>query len=65
MTIEEIEQAVEALEPEELARFRAWFAEYDWAAWDQQIERDADAGRLASLVDEARRDHDRGHSTPL
>jgi hypothetical protein len=38
--VESIEQAVQALTPEEVADFRAWFAEFDWAAWDRQIERD-------------------------
>ena len=34
--IEKIELEVQALSPEELAQFRAWFLEYDWAAWDRQ-----------------------------
>jgi hypothetical protein len=37
--VEKIEQEVEALSPAELAQFRAWFLEYDWAAWDGQLER--------------------------
>jgi hypothetical protein len=65
MTIEEIERAVEALGPQELAGFRAWFAEYDWAAWDAQLERDAGSGKLSALVDEARREHQAGRTTPL
>jgi len=32
--VEKIEQEVQALSPAELAQFRAWFLEYDWAAWD-------------------------------
>ena len=32
--VEKIEQEVQALSPAELAEFRAWFLEYDWAAWD-------------------------------
>jgi hypothetical protein len=40
--VETIEKDVQALSPEELALFRAWFLEYDWAAWDRQIERDAE-----------------------
>ena len=31
--IEKIEQEVQALYPEELSQFRAWYLEYDWAAW--------------------------------
>jgi hypothetical protein len=51
--IEKIEQEVQALSPEELAQFRAWFLEYDWAAWDRQIERDSQAGRLDDLAAKA------------
>lgn len=63
--IEKLEQDVQALSPEELAQFRAWFLEYDWALWDRQIERDAEAGRLDGLAAKALRDHDSGKSTPL
>ena len=63
--IEKIEQEVKALSPDELARFRAWFLEYDWAAWDLQIERDAQAGRLDDLAARALRDHAAGKTTPL
>ena len=52
-TITEIEQAVQKLEPQELAQFREWFARFDGAQWDLQIERDAAAGRLDALADEA------------
>jgi hypothetical protein len=63
--IEKIEQEVQALSPEELAQFRAWFLEYDWAAWDRQIERDSQAGRLDDLATKALRDHAAGKTTPL
>ena len=63
--IEKIEQEVRSLSPEELAQFRAWFLEYDWAAWDREIERDAQAGRLDKLAAEALRDHAAGKTTPL
>ncbi len=63
--IEKIEQEVKALSPEELAQFRAWFLEYDWAAWDRQVERDAQAGRLDDPAAKALRDHAAGKTTPL
>ena len=50
---QEIEQAVERLDPSELAKFRAWFAEFDADAWDEQIDDDAAAGRLDDLAAEA------------
>ena len=64
-TIEKIEQDVQALSPDELAQFRAWFLEYDWAAWDRQIERDAASSRLDDLAAKALRDHAAGKTTPL
>ena len=56
-SIKSIEKAVEALPPEELAEFRQWFAEFDARAWDQQLERDAAAGKLDALAAEALSDH--------
>jgi hypothetical protein len=53
MSTTEIERAIEQLPAEELARLRAWFAEFDAAQWDRQFESDAAAGRLDALADEA------------
>ena len=63
--VEKIEQQVQALSPEELAQFRAWFLEFDWAAWDRQIEQDVRAGRLDALAEQALRDHASGKTKPL
>jgi hypothetical protein len=63
--VEKIEQEVLALSREELAQFRAWFLEHDWAAWDSQFERDVRAGRLDDLARRALRDHAAGKTTPL
>lgn len=63
--VEKIEQEVQALSPAELAQFRAWFLEFDWAAWDRQLERDVQAGRLDDLAEKALRDHAAGNTTPL
>ena len=61
--VEALEKRISALSAEELAEFRRWFAEFDAAAWDRQIERDAKAGKLDALADEALRDHAGGKST--
>jgi len=61
--LEALERRVSALTAEELAEFRRWFAEFDAAAWDRQIERDVKAGKLDTLADEALRDHAGGKST--
>ena len=52
-----LEQAVQALPPSALAEFRQWFAEFDSAAWDRQLESDASAGKLDALLAEAAEDH--------
>lgn len=52
-TIREIEQAVTRLSKDELGRFRAWFDEFDAAAWDKQFENDARSDKLKKLADKA------------
>jgi hypothetical protein len=64
-TITEIERAVKQLSPEELAKFREWFAEFDAAAWDRQIEQDAAAGKLDALAEEALDDLRKGRCKEL
>ena len=63
--VEKIEHDVRALSPEELAQFRAWFLEFDWAAWDRQLDADVQAGKLDGLAEKALRDHAAGKTTPL
>ncbi|HXG10276.1 MAG TPA: hypothetical protein VNK04_10835 [Gemmataceae bacterium] len=64
-TVEEIERAVRQLSPEELAVFRAWFAEFDAEVWDRQFEQDVAAGRLDRFAEEALRDLREGRCTDL
>ncbi len=52
-TLQDIERAVSQLSLEELATFRAWFAEFDAEIWDQQFEKDVAAGRLDGLAEKA------------
>ncbi len=52
-SVEEIQSAIVSLAPEEYARLREWFIERDWEQWDQQIEADAQAGKLDFLIAEA------------
>jgi hypothetical protein len=42
--------------PKSLRKFRRWFAEFDSAAWDAQIEEDVSGGKLNSLLSEAQAD---------
>lgn len=51
--VEIIEQQVQELSSEDLARFRDWFLEFDWQSWDRQLERDVQAGKLDALAEKA------------
>ena len=64
-TLHELEQAVRHLTAEDLAAFRAWFAEYDAGVWDRQMEEDVRAGRLDRLADEALQELREGRCTEL
>jgi hypothetical protein len=64
-TAEDIEKAVEQLPPRELARFRAWFEAFDADQFDAAIERDARAGKLDALAEEAIAAHRAGKSRGL
>ena len=63
--VEIVEQNVKAFSESELAEFRDWFAEYDWAVWDAQIEREPKSGKLAKMASKALADHAAGLSRPL
>ena len=63
--VRSIEKAVEALPASELAEFRSWFAEFDAATWDKQIERDAASGKLDALAAEALLDYQAGAAREL
>ena len=55
--VKALEEAVQALPPSALAEFRRWFAEFDSAAWDRQLDADASEGRLDALMAEAEKDY--------
>jgi hypothetical protein len=56
MTVEDIEKAVAELAPDELAKFRAWFGDFDAARFDSKIEHDVGAGKFDRLAEEALRE---------
>ena len=63
--VEKLEREIRTLSAKELASFRAWFAEFDAAAWDRQIDADAEAGTLDQMADAALSDHAAGRSRKL
>lgn len=64
-TLLDIERAIAQLPREQLASFRAWFAEFDAKVWDEQFEEDVAAGRLDRLAEEALKDLREGRCTDL
>ncbi len=44
--VKELQSAVSQLSAEELARFRAWFDEFDAEVWDGQFDEDVESGKL-------------------
>lgn len=56
MDVKEIESAISNLPPAEIAELARWFEEFHAQIWDQQIEKDLKAGRLDSLLEEAKQD---------
>ena len=52
-TVVEIERAIENLPDAEFSKLRTWFESLNANRWDLQIERDAESGKLDSLMDEA------------
>ena len=63
--IEKLVRDVRALSETELVRFREWFAEFDAAAWDRQLDEDVQAGKLDAMADAALADHRAGRSRKL
>ena len=63
--VEKIESEVATLSPQELARFRAWYAAFDSDGWDRQIEQDALSGRLDALASQALEAHGTGKTKTL
>jgi len=59
-TLASLEHAIAKLPPADLAEFRRWFAEFDAAMWDAQIEADAAAGKFDALAAEALAEYNAG-----
>jgi hypothetical protein len=64
-TVDDIKEAVSKLAPGELARFRAWFEAFEEGRFDQKIERDAEAGKLDKLAEQALTDFRQGRAREI
>ena len=65
MTVKDIEKAILQLPRAEFTELAAWFEELESQLWDEQIERDAKAGRFEPLIAEALAEHKAGRTRPL
>jgi hypothetical protein len=63
--LEQLEQKIQNLPADELAKFRAWFIEFDHLIWDRQIEADSRAGKLDGLIAEALADFKAGKAREI
>ena len=59
VSITEIQEAIRVLPENEYAELRRWISDLDWERWDQQLEADAESGRLDFLIAEAHDEYDR------
>ncbi len=65
MSIKEIEKAITQLPHHEIIAFSQWFEEFQNQLWDEQIERDATAGRFDMLIEQAKALSAAGQCKPL
>ena len=64
-TVQEIEAAITRLEPKQIHAVADWLQEYREELWDKQIEADAEAGKLDSLIKKAKADYRTGKAAPF
>jgi hypothetical protein len=64
-SIQELENAILQLPPEDFRRLADWISELDQRRWDEEFERDVAAGRLDALADEAIEDFKAGRTREI
>lgn len=65
MSVQEIESAITKLSDQDIAELLAWLEEYHGQVWDEQIEQDAEAGRLDAILEQVDKEYEAGLSKPL
>ncbi len=60
MTIQQIESAILELPSSEFRQVIDWLLDLDYQRWDEELERDIEAGKLDLLVQEAIEDFENG-----
>ena len=65
MSVKEIETAIKDLAPQDVEKLAVWLTDYQNRAWDEQIGRDLDEGRLDSFLSAAEAEYQAGNTRPL
>ena len=65
MSVKDIEKAITQLPRNEITELSQWFEEFQNQMWDEQIERDSNAGRFDKLIDQAKAQYAAGRCKPL
>jgi hypothetical protein len=58
--VQEIEEAIQQLSPDEFTQLAKWIQELDQDRWDKQLDADAATGKLDFLFDEAQEEKRNG-----
>jgi len=61
LTVEQIENAILELPPNEIGELLEWFLNLDYQRWDVQLEKDIAKGKLDALAAEAIADFESGN----
>ena len=61
LSIEQIENAILQLPPNQIGELLEWFLNLDYKRWDVQLEKDISEGKLDALAAEAIADFDSGN----
>ena len=61
LTVEQIENAILQLPPDEMGELLEWFLDLDYQRWDVQLEKDIAKGKLDALAAEAIADFESGN----
>lgn len=64
-TANEIQMEIETLPQQEYIKLVKWFSERDWKAWDQELIKDSQSGKLDFLLEEAINERKNGQLTDI
>jgi hypothetical protein len=64
-TVQEIEQAIDALTPQQMEELYMWLDQHHPQPIDAQLKADLDAGRIDNRINRALADHKAGNTQPL